>query len=339
MRVLVIGAGGPAGVNTCRALHAAGHDVWAQDDNPDHLIWAKPYLSREPLVSAIDAGAWVDIEVVMPQPDKQVLRWVTHERRYAAFLPKPQTVLLCQDKFECGLQWRRDGLREDRIDLVEEGTPCYPGQWLRARHGAGAKAAIMVRSREEAWHWWRFWMNRDPDLEFVLEGGLPGRDYSWCGIYRDGELLVSFARERLEYLYPHLTPEGLTGTPTRAQVVHNADVDEMAEAAVSSVDADPHGVFCVDLREDETGQPRPTEINAGRFSTTVGLWSLFSPSSNYVALAAELAFGRAEGRLEAFLKLPEGLILSRHIDCGHQFMLGAKPRFWIEGDFNAVEVK
>jgi len=137
--------------------------------------------------------------------------------------------------------------------------------------------------------------------------------------------LVSFARERLEYLYPHLTPEGLTGTPTRAQVVHNADVDEMAEAAVSSVDADPHGVFCVDLREDETGQPRPTEINAGRFSTTVGLWSTSNGMrSNFVALAAELAVGD-ESRLEHWEPLPEGLILSRHIDCGHQFTMAKVP--------------
>ena len=310
MRVLVIGAGGPAGVNTCRALHAAGHDVCAQDANADHLIWAKPYLAKT-------TG---DPDVVMIAPDNQVLRWVTHEHPYAAFLPKPQTVLLCQDKFECGLQWRRDGIREDRITLVQHGTE---SGWLRARYGAGAKAAIHARHDGEGWNWMQFWRYRGVD-EFVREDFLPGRDYSWCGIYRDGELLVSFARERLEYLYPHLTPEGLTGTPTRAQIVHSADVDEMAEAAVLSVDADPHGVFCVDLREDEDGQPRPTEINAGRFSTTVGLWSLFSIRSNFVALAAELAVGD-DWRLELWEPLPEWLTLSRHIDCGHQFTMAKVP--------------
>jgi carbamoyl-phosphate synthase large subunit len=323
MRVLVIGAGGPAGVNTCRALWAAGHDVYAQDRNKNHLIWAEPYLAKE----------MAEPEVVMIAPDNQVLRWVTHEHPYAAFLPKPQTVLLCQDKFECGLQWRRDGLREDRTTLIDfelDDLTSFDFSrfefplWLRARHGAGAKAAICATTNSEAASWYSFWKQRDPSLEFVTEGYLPGRDYSWCGIYRDGELLVSFARERLEYLYPHLTPEGLTGTPTRAQIVHNADVDEMAEAAVSSVDADPHGIFCVDLREDETGQPRPTEINAGRFSTTVGLWSLFSIRSNFVALAAELAVGD-DWRLELWDPLPEGLILSRHIDCGHQFTMAKVP--------------
>ena len=175
MRVLVIGAGGPAGVNTCRALHAAGHDVCAQDANADHLIWAKPYLSRT-------TG---DPEVVMIAPDNQVLRWVTHEHPYAAFLPKPQTVLLCQDKFECGLQWRRDGLREDRI-ISGPGEALPLPFWVRARWGAGAKAAICAHSAVEAFHWTQFWSARDPKIEFIAEGFLPGRDYSWCGIYRDG---------------------------------------------------------------------------------------------------------------------------------------------------------
>ena len=322
MRVLVIGAGGPAGVNTCRALYEAGHDVFAQDDVREHLIWAKPYLAEWDLA---------EIDVVIPQPDSAVLRWAQSEHDYAAFLPKPQTVLLCQDKFECGLQWRRDGLREDPIFMIEpwpftapedyNASEILPKEypcWLRARHGAGAKAAIAARSYDEALTWTAFWMCRDEKVEFISEAFLPGRDFSWCGIYREGELLVSFARERLEYIYPHLTPEGLTGTPTRAKIVHAAAVDEMAEAAVLSVDASPHGIFCVDLREDEHGQPRPTEINAGRFSTTVGLWSIFSIRSNFVALAAELALGD-DSRLSEWDPLPEGLTLSRHIDCGHVF--------------------
>ena len=65
-------------------------------------------------------------------------------------------------------------------------------------------------------------------------------------------------------------------------------------------------------------QPRPTEINAGRFSTTVGLWSIYSLRSNFVALAAELALDD-DSRLAEWESLPEGLTLSRHIDCGHVF--------------------
>ena len=318
MRVLVLGAGGPAGVNVCRALNAAGHQPIAVDANEAHLEWVAPYAEF-----AADA---LDADVVMAQPDPLVHKLAFDtELLPARFLPKPQTITLCQDKFECGLAWRREGIRTTPIKLIDSyealtdaintlGLPC----WLRARHGAGAKGAICARNEMEPLAWFDFWRARDPEIDFVVEEFLPGRDYSWCGIYYEGQLLVSFARERIEYLYPHLTPEGLTGTPTIATVVDNADLELAARRAVLAVDAKSHGVFCVDLREDKEGFPRPTEINAGRFSTTVGLWSLYSERTNFVALAAELALGD-QSRLETWEDLPEGLTLSRHIDCGHVF--------------------
>lgn len=311
MRVGLLGAGGPAGVNVARALHHGGHEVSAYDARQDHLRWAEPYADITQDVQ--------DIDVWMAQPDSLALE-LAHQS-VTKLMPSPQTVLLCQDKFECGLAWRRAGLRRKPILLLEDLNAAAGLQfpfWLRARWGAGAKAAICARDAYEAFHWVTFWKQRDPTIEFVAEEFLPGRDYSWCGVYYKGVCRASFARERLEYLYPHLTPEGLTGTPTRAVIIRNAEVEFMAKEAVDAINEKPHGVYCVDLREDEGGYPRPTEINAGRFSTTVGLWSIYSERSNFVALAAELALGD-QTRLEDWQNLPEGLELSRHIDCGHTF--------------------
>jgi biotin carboxylase len=310
VRVLVLGAGGPAGVNTCRALNAAGHEVFARDANPAHLVWCKPYADT----------TWEVADLVIPQPDSLVLELAQRGSEPPSFLPSLATVLVCQDKFQAGIVWRRAGLRTDPSVLVDS-IPCldaaqelgYP-HWLRARHGAGAKGAILARSWKEERHWFGFWRERDPSIDLVAEAFLPGRDLSWASVWHKGEVKAAFARERLEYLYPHLTPEGLTGTPTRARIVCEPAVDEMAAAAVRAIDEEPHGIFSVDLREDADGVPRPTEINAGRFSTTVGLWSL-QPGSNLVNAAVELAL---TGSCE-FEPLPEGLTLSRHIDCGHQF--------------------
>ena len=108
----------------------------------------------------------------------------------------------------------------------------------------------------------------------MTEAHLPGRDLAWSSIWYEGELVCSFTRERLEYIYPGLTPEGITGTPTIAEIVHSDEVNAMAEAAVYAVDDKPHGIFSVDLREDEHEIPRPTEINAGRGFTTFGLWAM-----------------------------------------------------------------
>lgn len=328
MKVLVLGAGGPAGVNTCRALHKAGHDVYARDDNPERLEFASAYtsVSTEPLEA---------FDLVMPQPDKLALALADHAAIHEGintFLPDRRVIALCQDKFEAGLMWRRSGLRDDRVWLVQDthtlrdaflnlGFPF----WLRARRGAGAKGAILATCIEEAEHWLGFWQARDPRMDFVAEEYLPGRDIAWTSIWKDGELITSFARQRLEYLYPHLTPEGLTGTPTVATVIHSESVNVMAVSAVKAVDDEPNGIYSVDLREDADRVPRPTEINAGRSFTTLGLWSLYGP--NFLDVAVRVALHGRKWWLNRpdltepamFDALPEGLTLRRHIDCGHAF--------------------
>lgn len=327
LNVLVLGAGGPAGVNVCRALRRGGHHVIAADSNPAHLAFVEGSATFIPWEDPFPGYEAAD--VVMAQPDPLVLKLSdlrdTFEQT-SVFLPSQQTVARCQDKFECGLAWRRAGLREDRMCLVDSHEALVDAMaylefpfWLRARAGAGARGAVCARSYYEALYWWQFWNARGKgQIDFVAEEYLPGRDYSWCGIYYHGSLVAAFQRQRLEYLYPHLTPEGLTGTPTIARVTDNEDVSDMAIMAVNAVTDLPHGVFCVDLRENKAGDPKPTEINAGRFSTTVGLWSLWSERTNFVALAAELAVGESR-RVEQWEELPVGLTLSRHIDCGHIF--------------------
>lgn len=329
VKVLVLGAGGPAGVNTCRALKAAGHYVWAQDDNFEHLEFVAEYVDGY----GAPLGGF---DLVIAQPDRAVLQ-LAQRSDLPSFLPSLGTVLICQDKFEAGLCWRRAGLRDDRTELIDSSTALgeliFP-RWLRARHGAGAKAAILARSWAEAYHWFEFWRQREPSIDFVAEAFLPGRDLSWASLWHEGHLVADFARERLEYLYPHLTPEGLTGTPTRARIIHDLDLQNIAAKAVLAVDPDPHGIFCVDLREDDFGILRPTEINAGRFSTTVGLWSLYSDRSNMAACAVDLALKGYCG----WDPLPEGLTLSRHIDCGHRFTPEREPVHFVIEESEGTDV-
>jgi len=320
MRVLVLGAGGPAGVNTCRAL--AGHEVVALDEDPNHLVWCAPHAAETHAAEiTVDTINELDCDVVIPQPDRLTL-WLADHREgvnAATFLPDRRVIALCQDKFEAGLCWRRAGLRRDPIwpdgMWSEDEIPF----WLRARWGAGAKAAILARSWEEADHWREFWRAREPGMEFVSEGYLPGRDLAWSSIWYQGDLVCSFTRERLEYIYPGLTPEGLTGTPVRARIVHDDAVNLIGPECVYAVDEKPHGIYSVDLREDEDGVPRPTEINAGRGFTTFGLWAM-EPRQNLMDMVANLAVwpeGYKAWNVESLIDcLDEGLELVRHIDCG-----------------------
>lgn len=329
--VLVLGAGGPAGVNTVRALEAAGHHVVAADSNPEHLHWLPP--RRELAPDHRDPG-WLDwlnrlidtcwIQVVVPQPDPVTLHVAQVRDRIHAetVLPATGTILTCQDKFETGWRWANVGLRKpivrlDSIDAcVEAGERFGWPLWIRATRGAGAQCASVAANGYMLANWLAYWGERNEGYEFVAEEFLPGRDYCWTGVYNHGQLVTSFLRERLEYIYPNLTPSGRTGTPAVSRVVHDDQVCDVAEFAVETIDRDWHGVACVDLREDSEGVARPTEINAGRVATTTGLY--YEQGLNVPDVLLGLA-GMAGQVFDGPIRhaIPAGITLRRHIDIGH----------------------
>jgi hypothetical protein len=312
-------------VNVCRALNAADHEVIGIDRNLSHLAWAEPYCVE------IHHDLWPrfdpEPDLYHAQPEANVL-WLS-ESELPKLMPSRSVVVNCQHKPTTSAFWHAAGLRKfppivvtrghghrsslpDSLADAEElfGLPF----WLRAATGAGARAATLVENVRTGFLWMDYWASRGENIEWVAEEYLPGRDFCWTGVYRHGILYASFARERLEWLYPHLAPSGRTGTPTVSEVVHDERVNETAKFAVKAVDSEPNGIFCVDLREDRDGVPRPTEINAGRWATTSPLYFELGP--NLPDLHARLASG------EKLLPwgdniYPAGTQLLRHIDCGH----------------------
>ncbi len=325
MRVLVFGAGGPAGINVVRSLAEAGHEVVGVDTDARHLAWAEVYCNEVWRIPEPKPGLINDLQVdaVHAQAEEMVV-WIAdnaHALECATLCPTSQVIVLTQDKWEACLAFRRAGLRNDRVHLVQvvdELTNVarnlgYPF-WIRARYGAGARGSALCNSLEEARHWVAYWQAREPRIDFLAEAYLPGRDLAWTSLWCRGELIASFGRERLEYIYPRLAPSGRTGTPTIARTVHDDMLNSIAYATVRAVDGKPHGFYSVDLREDANGYPRPTEINAGRCFTT-----------SYLATAAGLNFMDlwtvligAETMPDAmtpFDSIPADLTWMRHIDC------------------------
>ena len=102
--------------------------------------------------------------------------------------------------------------------------------WVRARVGAGARASLPVRTGAQAEAWIRWWIDeRDMHAsDFMVSEMLPGREFAYQSVWQDGELVAGQARERVEYLYGHLTPSGQTSTPAVARTVDEPAVDDLA---------------------------------------------------------------------------------------------------------------
>jgi carbamoyl-phosphate synthase large subunit len=145
---------------------------------------------------------------------------------------------------------------------------------------------------------------------------LPGANLTWMCAFDRGRLLASAARERLEYVLPHVSPSGVTGAPAVTRTVRRPDINATGEAAVRALDDAPHGVYFVDLKEDAAGVARVTEINAGRCGTTIHFYT--AAGFNFPWLLVCLATGRDLSWLPADPRdvVPEGLYWVRTLDCG-----------------------
>ena len=216
----------------------------------------------------------------------------------------------------------------DNYDVIENAFSELGGGplWVRAKSGAGGNLSLLCDSASEAEYWIKLWIMRKKANfhDFMIQQYLPKRNAAWDSFWYDGKLICSFTRERLEYPLKHISPSGITGTPTVSKIIFDESINKIGENAVKTISTKPHGNFAVDLKEDEDGNWHVTEIDSGKFHTTTPLWGYIStkilnqdPVNNIPYLYTMLGLGEID--VPQFLGndiYPEDLHVLRHIDCG-----------------------
>ena len=90
-------------------------------------------------------------------------------------------------------------------------------------------------------------------------------------------------------------------------------VDEIAQSACKAVSTEPNGIYGVDLTYDKYGIPNPTEINIGRFFTTVEFFARCG--LNMPVILKNLCLHNAKPVLSKKLNpLADGLLWIRGMD-------------------------
>ncbi|MBO6575838.1 MAG: ATP-grasp domain-containing protein [Rhodothermales bacterium] len=348
-RILVTGAGGNAARNFIASLRMAPEPFYivGTDTNTFHLACTDSDASyvvprcddpgyEEALLAIV---AMERVSLIHPQPDSEV-GWLSEHRDHfpgLLFLPEHADVVACQDKMHCNRMLAAAGVPAPRSIRVhahldfEDSVRTLMGRsgkvWVRAIRGAGSRAALPVTTGEQAFNWVRYWAaNRaSATTDFMLSTFLPGAEFAFQSVWYDGELLTSMARERTEYLMGNLMPSGQSSSPSIARTVHRDDVNEIASAAVRAVSPKPHGIYCVDLKEDDDGTPSVTEINTGRFFTTSNFFA--AAGSNMPYYYVRLAFGERVDGLEPFNACEPDLYWVRGVDRKPHLFKGAP---WIQ---------
>lgn len=338
-KIVVTGAGGPAGINFILSLRLAPEKIFIiGTEANEHFIYLVP-ADKQYLVPRAEEENYIaaineiireeDAEFLHAQTDVEVAVVSENRDKIKAnvFLPSKRTVKICQDKLESAKIWMKKSIPvaktmevcgEKDIDRAFEelGSPI----WIRARHGAGGKGSTPAYNRETAISWINYWRARGMKWDFIAQEYLPGRNIGFHSLWKEGELVVSMARERLEYIYPHLAPSGVTGTPAVQRTIHDDNVNKIATEAILAIDPNYNGIACVDLKENREGIPCVTEINVARTFTTSFFFSYASKvlRADYYAnipyLYVRLGYGESIPNLPRYNPLPEGVYWIRHMD-------------------------
>jgi carbamoylphosphate synthase large subunit len=344
--ILVTGAGGSGGISFIRALRLAEAQfnqkvfIACTDHNPHYLNFPDAqtrYVSPRhedptfiPLLQKIIEKH--NIEFLHPHPSSEaqvVSENLVLFKKIKTYLPKPTSIM--PDKLKIHNTLNKKGVRVpktvqvnsfDDIDRAfsEIGKPL----WIRARRGAGGRLGLKVETPEQALHWVELnrLQGRSKISDFVIHEFLPGRDLAFDSLWYKGKLITSYCRERLEYFLKHISLSGITGTPTIAKTLVDDKISRIGEESVKALDAEPHGFYSTDIKEDASGNCVVTEVD-GKWHTTAPLWGyalakvLNKPELNLTYQYLKLALdAQTDSDLPTYNLFPDNYYLVRQLDAG-----------------------
>lgn len=230
------------------------------------------------------------------------------------FLPDAEAVERCVDKFTC---YRRlaecsvpvpETLLVDSESQLREAFARWESVWLRLREGGGGAGALPARNMDHALCWidgrWGV---------FTAAERLSADSAAWLSIWYRGRLIVAQSRRRHGWVHGSRAPSGITGVTAVGETVSDPLLASIGQAACESVSQEPHGIFGVDFTYDAQGSPRVTEINIGRFFSTVYFFT--RAGLNLPAIYVDLGLhGRLPTLGRVIDPLPPGLLWIRGMD-------------------------
>jgi carbamoyl-phosphate synthase large subunit len=264
------------------------------------------------------------VDLIVPNADESVAALSKARRRFPGrlFLPRPHVVRLCGDKHALNRFLAHRDIpvpptlpvaRLARIDAIFRRLG-PPPLWCRIRTGSNSRGAAPVATPAQARSWIRYWadMRGVPPTDFTLSEYLPGRDFACLMVWRDGTMILAKTCERLSYFFARSQPSGRSSMAGLSKTVADARVVEVCRRAIRALDARASGVFSVDLKEDARGEPRITEINAGRLIAQAILLDR-AGKHNLTLTYARLALGEPVSIREEY-DAPEDHYFVRNVD-------------------------
>lgn len=288
-RILITGAGGPAGVAVIRSLLkdadnvvlAADMDGWASGlylVPADRRRIVEPGLSSGFVDALLATCVADDIDVLFSTVDVELPALAERRAEFEAAgtalaAPSLETLTVCLDKFLLAERCA-DALRVPTTRLLDEQGVAFDWSFpviVKPRRGAGSRGVRVVADRAA--------LESIPlDDALIIQAFLPGDEYS-VDVFADatGNVVAAVprTRERVD-----------SGVSIAGQTVKDAELESTAAAVARAIGLS--GVANVQLRRDVDGHPALLEVNP-RFPGAMPL--TIAAGVDMPALALRLALG------------------------------------------------
>ena len=331
MRIYLGGAGGAPTNNVIKSLRESGdeyligassnpYDLFLADTDERYLI---PQATRKNYKKELlkilrktkpDFGHFQnDFEVSMISN----IRVDIENCGIRLFLPSRETVNICVDKGKSFERWYKKGLKvpktiilRNKSDLKKAFNELGDKIWVRAVKGAAGAGSLPTNNFGFALNWINHFNGWN---KFTAAELLTDITITWLSIWYHGELVVAQTRKRRTWNFSDRSISGVTGITGVAETFTDDNATTVALDAIYSIDKSPHGIFGVDMTYDNEGWPNPTEINIGRFFTTVYFFTKagLNMPRIYTDIGLYNKFPAIEKKINP---LPDGLLWIRGMD-------------------------
>ena len=310
-RLMVMAAGTGACNNLVRSLRAGDTEAYIVGCNDDRFTLKQSAADKLYLMPPVAHPAFADallrlldherIDLVIPSGDGDVLALSALRKELGSrcFLPDHHLIELCQDKFELTQLLEARGVPVPPTLAVSQladlgGIFKRFGRsrplWCRVRAGSRSLGAAPVNTVAQARGWIRYWqeMRGIPAESFTLSEYLPGRDFMCMSLWRDGRMVLVTTFEKLSYFGGESYPSGTSSLSSLAKTIIDHRLVDVCRQAVLAISPSASGAFSIDLKENHSGIPCITEVNAGRFfigMTAFDQVNRYSTAATYVHLS------------------------------------------------------
>ena len=154
-----------------------------------------------------------------------------------------------------------------RFEDVEKliGFPC----WIRATEGTGGLGSLRLDDIS-SYKSWLFINSQIP--EFTVSEYLTGRHLANQMLYYNGEYVKGAALECAEYVMANTAPSHVTGNTHFGRFLNEDHINEFCDRCVKYLEnklgVKAHGILSFDLKEDNKGKLKVTEINIRHMAYT-----------------------------------------------------------------------